>query len=195
MRLITEAAKKYTTPLAVQKFLAQMPYNSEKQIETLCSAEESLRRNTAHCLEATFIAAAILERHGYEPCVLSMESHDYLDHVVFLFREASGWGTIGRSRDKGLHGRKPVFSSIKDLVKSYFAPYVDKTGRIVRYEVFHLDETQSEWRESTQNLWQVEKYIGAQKHQPFKTSDKMFNRIRENYLKNGPLINGRNWWP
>lgn len=195
MRLILEAAKKYTTPRAVQQFVAQMPYNSEKQIETLCSAEESLRRNTGHCLEAAFIAAAILEQHGYEPCVLSMESHDYLDHVVFLFRASTGWGTIGRSRDKGLHGRKPVFSSIKQLVKSYYAPYIDKTGRIVRYEAFHLDETQSDWRASTQNLWQVERYIGSQKHQPFESSDRDFRKIRARYLKEGPILKGPHWWP
>jgi hypothetical protein len=195
MRLILDAAKKYTTPLAVQKFLAQLPYNSEKQIETLCSAEESLKRNTAHCLEAAFIAAAILEQHGHEPFVLSMESHDYLDHVVYLFRQGKNWGTIGRSRDRGLHGRKPVFRSIKQLVQSYFAPYVDKTGRIVRYEVFHLDETQSAWRDSTQNLWQVERYLGDQKHLPFNTSDKTFKKIRNSYLKKGPLTKGENWWP
>lgn len=195
MRHILEAAKKYKTPRAVQNFLVQMPYNSEKYEETLCSAEESLRRNTAHCLEAAFIAAAVLEQHGYDPLVLSMESQDFLDHVVFLFREKGGWGTIGRSRDKGLHGRQPVFSTIRALVQSYFAPYVDKSGRIVRYEVFHLDETQSDWRDSTQNLWSVEKYIGSQKHLPFETSNRTFHRIKNRYLKHGPLTKGPNWWP
>ncbi len=195
MSLIFAAAKKYKTPHAVQEFVAKIPYNSEKQIETLCSAEESLERNTCHCLEAVFIAAAILEHHGYEPYFLSLESPDYLDHVVFLFREEQGWGTIGRSRDDGLHGRRPLFRSIKNLVSSYYAPYVDKTGRIVRYEAFHLDETESDWRYSKHNLWEVERYIGAQKHLPFKSSDKKYQQVRSRYLKNGPLKKGANWWP
>ena len=63
----------------------------------------------AHCLEAALAAAVILEQHGYPPLVLSFESIDELDHVLFVYRQRGRWGSIARSRDPGLHGRKPVF--------------------------------------------------------------------------------------
>ena len=40
--------------------------------------------HTAHCLEAALTAAVILEQHGFPPRVMSLESIDKLDHVVFV---------------------------------------------------------------------------------------------------------------
>ncbi|MBY0386256.1 hypothetical protein K2X05_13955 [bacterium] len=191
MQLILEAAKKYKTPYSVQKFISHLTYNKN---ETIYSAEKSLKLKTCHCLEATFIAAAILEIHNYEPLMLSMESQDQLDHVVYLFREKNLWGTIGQSRDKGLHGRAPVFKSIESLVRSYFVPYVDHSGRILRYQVFHLDETQSAWRDGKKNLWSVEQYIGLQKHIPFESADSYFRKVKNRFLQYGHLKSGPNWW-
>ncbi|MBM3449741.1 MAG: hypothetical protein FJX78_01905 [Armatimonadetes bacterium] len=88
-----------------------------------------VQHGKAHCLEAVLAAATILEQQGHPPMVLDLESQDRLDHVLFLYRVRGLWGTIGRSRDIGLHGRKPVFRSISDLVWSYVDPYVDGKGR------------------------------------------------------------------
>ena len=63
----------------------------------------------AHCLEATLFAATVLEQHGYPPLVLSFESIDELDHVIFVYKRN---GLVGLRRSlprPGLHGRKPVF--------------------------------------------------------------------------------------
>jgi hypothetical protein len=194
MSLILKAAQKYSTPRSVQNFISNLKYNAEENGETILSAETALRLKTCHCLEAVFIAAAILEHHGYDPLVLSMESKDQLDHVVFLFRYKNRWGSIARSRDRGLHGRAPVFKTIKDLVRSYFAPYVDKTGRIHSYQVFHLDETQTNWRSSPNNLWAIEQYFGLSKHTPIYFSDKNYKKVKERYLREGPLKTGPHWW-
>lgn len=191
---LAQAAKKYSTPWSVQKMISNLSYNTESEKETIYSAEKSLRLKTCHCLEAVFIAAALLEQHGYDPLVLSLESRDRLDHVVYLFREKSGWGTIGRSRDRGLHGRSPVFKNIESLVRSYFKPYVDKTGRIYSYQVFHLDETQSDWRYSLKNLWSVEQYLGTQPHKNIYFSDRYYEQVHKRYLKDGPLKKGKHWW-
>ena len=67
---------------------------------------------TAHCLEGALFAAVVLEQHGYPPLVLSFESIDELDHVIFVYRGADGrWGSVARSRDPGLHGRRPAFAT------------------------------------------------------------------------------------
>jgi hypothetical protein len=38
----------------------------------------------------------------------------------------------------GLHGRKPVFRTVRELVMSYFDPYVDGSARVVGYGVADL---------------------------------------------------------
>src|SRR4051812_43678511 len=99
------------TPDAVQRFLNRLPYNTEPPPgrALLRSFRGVVRHRTAHCLEAAITAAVILEQHGYPPLVMSLESIDKLDHVVFVYRARGRWGSIARSRDPGLHGRRPVF--------------------------------------------------------------------------------------
>ena len=53
----------------------------------------------------------ILEQHGYPPLVLSFESIDQTGPRHLRLPASEGrWGSVARSRDPGLHGRKPVFS-------------------------------------------------------------------------------------
>ena len=108
----------------------ELPYNQEKHGETLRSFRGVVRTGTAHCLEAALSAAVILEQHRYPPLVLSFESIDLLDHVIFVYRTATGWGSVARSRDPGLHGRKPVFATPRALALSYYDEYIDFTGRV-----------------------------------------------------------------
>src|SRR5215831_8949717 len=105
------------TPEAVQRFLNALPYNNEPPPgrATLRSFRGVVRHGTAHCLEAALAAAVIMEQHGYPPLVLSFESIDELDHVLFVYRRGGRWGTVARSRDPGLHGRKPVFRTARAL--------------------------------------------------------------------------------
>src|SRR6187200_1593980 len=121
-----------TTPRQVQAYLNRLPYNTEPPPggATLRSFRGVVRHGTAHCLEAALSAAVILEQHGYPPLVLSFESIDELDHVIFVYRTPTGWGSVARSRDPGLHGRKPVFATPRALALSYVDPYVDFTGRV-----------------------------------------------------------------
>src|SRR5437667_3615039 len=122
------------TPHLVQRYLNHLPYNQEPHGRaTLRSFRGVVREGSAHCLEAALFAAVVLEQHGYPPLVLSFESIDDLDHVIFVYRRRSGWGSVARSRDPGLHGRKPVFATPRALALSYFEPYVDFSGRITGY--------------------------------------------------------------
>ncbi|HEY7676504.1 MAG TPA: hypothetical protein VIG69_05500, partial [Candidatus Methylomirabilis sp.] len=150
----------HRTPLAVQRFLNTLPYNWEKPVETLRTFRDVIAKWTAHCLEAALTAATILEQHGYPPLLLSLESADDLDHVLFVYRENGRWGTVARSRDAGLHGRKPVFRSVRDLVMTYVEPYVDFTGRLEGYGVGNLyDLGNYDWRFSRKNVWKVERHL------------------------------------
>ncbi|MFZ0062987.1 MAG: hypothetical protein WAL47_13235 [Pyrinomonadaceae bacterium] len=170
------------TPAQVQRFLTAMPYNWERNGGTMRSFREVLKRNEAHCLEAAVAATVILEQHGYPPLLLDIESVDLLDHVVFVFQQKGLWGSIGRSRDRGLHGRKPVFRTLRQLVWSYFDPYVDFSGRIKGYGLTSLYELgKYDWRFSAKNMHKIEDHLRAIPHRPLKSSDERYRRLYESY--------------
>ena len=77
--------RRLRTPAAVQRFLNELPYNTEPPPDpaTLRSFRGVVARQTANCLEAAITTAVILEQHGYPPQVMSLESVDGLDHVIF----------------------------------------------------------------------------------------------------------------
>jgi len=170
------------TPEKVQRWLESLPYNFEKDGETLRSFRGVVRTGEAHCLEAALSAATILEHHGRDPLLMDLESVDDLDHVVFLYREGSRYGSVARSRDPGLHGRKPVFRSVRDLVYSYVDPFVDLTGRINGYGVLDLRTVDADWRLSEQNVWAVERTLVAMPHRRLHSSDRRYERWHRRYV-------------
>src|SRR5439155_3774718 len=159
------------TPRAVQRWLNALPYNDERSGETLRSFRGVVRAGTAHCLEAALSAATILEQHGYPPLVLSFESIDRLDHVIFVYRTPTGWGSVARSRDPGLHGRKPLFATPRALALSYIEGYVDFTGGIKAYGVVDLRVLgKYDWPLSSTNVWKVETMLIEWPHRPIRSS-------------------------
>jgi hypothetical protein len=194
MTIARRLAGKLKTPRQVQAYLRRLPYNRECNGETLSSAESALRRGRLHCFEAAFAAAAILEHHGYPPLVVSFDSHDDLDHVIFVFRDRGRWGAVARSRDEGLHGRPAIFRSLRDLVWSYYDPYVDKSGKIKGYQLANLDDCGADWRASKRNVWKAEQYLIDLKHKSLKSSKTRYKRLLRNYLRRGPMPRQSHWW-
>jgi hypothetical protein len=177
------------TPLKVQRWLNNLPYNREPAGETMRGFRGVVRTRTAHCLEAVLFTATTLEQHGYPPLILGFESIDLLDHVLWIYRTKTGWGSVARSRDPGLHGRKPVFSTPRALALSYSEEYVDHSGRIKGYCVLDLRVLDPyDWRLSDGNLWKVERLLQESPHRPIKSSDRLFRlrhkRYREFVRKN-----------
>src|SRR5712671_3277768 len=176
--------QRLNNPAKVQAWLTAMPYNWEKGGGTMRSFREVVHRNEAHCLEAAVAAAVILEQHDYPPLLLDLESIDLLDHVIFVFQKSGRWGSIARSRDIGLHGRKPVFRSLRQLVWSYFNPYIDRTGRIKGYGLTSLyDLDKYDWRFSARNMHKIEDHLRAIPHRALRSSDRRYEFWHERYLK------------
>lgn len=196
--------RRLDTPVRVQRFLNRLPYNTEPppRRDTLRSLRQVLRHGKAHCLEAALAAACILEQHGYPPLVMSLESADMLDHVIFVYRARGRWGSVARSRDPGLHGRKPVFRTLRALAESYFDPYIDATGCLTGYAVVDLRRLGSyDWRLSRKNVWAVERFLLRVPHHRIKRSRRRVRRLRERYReylrthKKKPLYyRGRDKW-
>lgn len=173
----------HRTPRQVQAFLHTLRYDHHRVGRTLRSFRRVLQEGEIHCMEAALVAAVILEQHGYPPLVLSLESQDGLDHVVFVFRRRGRWGSVARSRDAGLHGRRPVFRSIRDLVWSYYEPYVDFTGRITGYALVNLwDVGDYDWRLNPRNMWWLEDYLIRAPHVPLRSSDARYRRLLARFL-------------
>jgi len=172
-----------STPLAVQRYLNQLPYNTEPGGRaTLRSFRGVVEHGCAHCLEAALFATVMLEQHGYPPLVLSFESIDALDHVIFVYRRNGRWGSVARSRDPGLHGRKPVFATPRALALSYFDPYVDFTGRITGYAVVDLRVMGDyDWRLAETNVWKVERMLLDYPHRPIASSNERVRTLRARY--------------
>ena len=170
------------TPNAVQTWLNDLPYNTEPGGETLRSFRGVVRTGTMHCLEAALAAAVVLEQHRFPPLVLSFESTDLLDHVIFVYRGQHGWGSVARSRDPGLHGRKPVFATPRALALSYFDGYIDYTGRIKAYAVVDLRVLDPyDWRLGERNIWKVERMLLEWPHRRIASSDRRVDRLRRRY--------------
>jgi hypothetical protein len=177
--------RRLRTPSAVQGFLNALPYNTEPPPERakLRSFRGVLRHQTANCMEGALAAAVILEQHGYPPLVLSFESVDELDHVLFVYQRRGLWGSIGRSRDPGLHGRRAVFASPRALALSYVDPYVDYSGRVIGYTVADLRGLGDyDWRLSTKNVWKAERMLLDLAHRRIHTSDARIDRLRARYI-------------
>jgi hypothetical protein len=172
------------TPLAVQRFLNDLPYNNEPHGRaTLRSFRGVVEHGCAHCLEAALFAAVVLEQHRYAPLVLSFESIDELDHVIFVYRQRGRWGSVARSRDPGLHGRKPVFATPRALALSYFDPYIDFTGRVTGYAVVDVAREMGryEWRLARTNVWKVERMLLDYPHRAIRSSDGRVAWLRARY--------------
>ncbi len=172
------------TPRAVQRYLNDLPYNEEPGGRaTLRSFRGVVAHGCAHCLEAALFAAVVLEQHRYPPLLISFESIDALDHVIFVYRQRGKWGSIARSRDPGLHGRKAAFASARALALSYFDPYIDFTGRLTGYVVVNIAALMGgyEWRLSEMNVWKVERVLLDHPHRQIESSNRRVARLRARY--------------
>jgi hypothetical protein len=174
--------RRLDTPLKLQRWLNLLPYNTEPGGDTLRSFRMVRRRGRAHCLEAALAAACILERHGYPPLLMSLASADKLDHVILVYRRRGRWGAVARSRDPGLHGRKPVFRSLRALAESYCDAYVDYTGRLTGFAAVDLKVMGDyDWRLSRRNVWAVERMLLRLRHRRIVRSGKRVRRLRRRY--------------
>jgi len=174
------------TPLAVQRWLDALPYNTEPAPDppTLRTFRGVAHTGTAHCLEAALSAAVILEQHGFPPLVMSLESIDGLDHVIFVYQTRGRWGSVARSRDPGLHGRKPVFRSLRALALSYFEPYIDTSGCVRAYGAVDLRVLGGyNWRLSQKNVWAVAQLLYDIPHRPIRSSERRVDRLRAKYYR------------
>src|SRR5262249_30349088 len=102
---------------------------------------------------------------------------------IFVYRHSGRWGSVGRSRDPGLHGRRPVFATPRALALSYFDPYIDFTGRLTGYAIVDVAREMGsyDWRTATTNVWKVERILLDYPHKAIRSSGRRVRRLRARY--------------
>jgi hypothetical protein len=90
---------------------------------------------------------------------------------------------VARSRDPGLHGRKPLFRTPRALALSYFDPYIDFTGRVTGYAVVNVADEMGtyDWRLADTNVWKVERMLLDYPHRRITSSDRRVDALRARY--------------
>jgi hypothetical protein len=160
--------KKLNSPEKIQDFLNSLPFNFEKGGDTMRSPQETLRTKKAHCLEGALLAAAILWYHGEQPLLLDLETtHKDQSHVVALFKRNGLWGAISKTNHAVLRYRDPVYTTVRELVLSYFNEYFLDTGiKTLRTysRPFSLLTFTDDWLTTSKSLWHIEKKLIASPH-------------------------------
>ena len=177
---IQRLIRRLNTPTKVQAWLKTLDYHMKDTMRTL---PDIVRTRSVHCLEGALAAAAILKHHGYPPLLLDIDSKDKLGHVLFLYKRNGRYGTVGISRDIGLYGRRPAYRTIRSLVQSYAAPYIDTVAHITRYGTFDLRTLLDDrWRSSSRQVWYIERALIAMPHTKFHSSTAFVRHWRRRFL-------------
>ena len=123
--------RKLNTPTKIQHFLDyEVAYNKELDGETCRSPRRVLSDRLAHCAEGAYFAAAALRVQGFPPLIVDLVAVRDDDHLLAVYKEHGRWGAIAKSNYSGLRYREPVYSTVRELVMSYFAHYYNPEGEM-----------------------------------------------------------------
>jgi hypothetical protein len=162
--------RRLDTPAKIQRFLDEIPYNTESDGETFRSPRRVLADRTANCIEGAVLAAAALRVQGEPPLVMDLTATHDEDHVIAVFRRRALWGAIGTSKFTGLRYREPVYRTLRELAMSYFEQYFNLKGErtlrgygrpvnLARFDVLH-------WVTSPEDLWPIAERLEGIPHIP-----------------------------
>jgi hypothetical protein len=113
------------SPAAVQAFLDEIPYSADPFYRCPLSV---LRDRKAHCFDGALFAAAALRPLGVPPVIVEILAERDDSHMLAIFKADGRWGAVAKSNFVGLRFREAVYSSLRELVMSYFESYYNVAG-------------------------------------------------------------------
>jgi len=162
--------KELNSPKKIQNFLNELKINFEENGDTCMSPRRVLKEGKAHCMEGAMLAAAALRVNGFSPLVVDLEAtREDFDHVIAVFKRHGMWGAISKTNHAVLRYREPVYSTIRELVMSFFHEYfLNSNGRktLRRYtKPIDLRRFDSDgWMTSEEDIWYIPEYLATAKH-------------------------------
>jgi hypothetical protein len=155
--------RRLDTPSKIQRFLDDIPYNTEDEGETFRSPRRVLRDQTANCIEGAVLAAAALRVQGDPPLIMDLTAVRDEDHVITVFRRRGLWGAIGTSKFTGLRNREPVYRTLRELAMSYFEHYfnldAERTLRGYGRPVNLTRFDRLNWMTAEADLWPIAEHL------------------------------------
>ena len=199
-----KAVRKLNTPSRIQDFLNKIPCNFEEDGKDTCLSPLSvLKKNKCHCIEGALFAAACVwlnkigdGKEKGKPIIVDMigEEGDW-DHEITVFKIDGTFGAISKTNHAVLRYREPVYSSIRELVMSYFHEYTDDRGlgrkTLRKYSVpVDLSVFGTDWITSDEDLWHIHDYLDSVKHFSILTRKQIRNlrKADEIEIKMGELV-------
>ena len=162
--------RRLDTPAKIQRFLDDIPYNTEGDGETFRSPRRVLADRTANCIEGAVLAAAAVRVQGEPPLIMDLTAVHDEDHVIAVFRRRGLWGSIGTSKFIGLRYREPVYRTLRELAMSYFEQYFNLAGeRTLRGYGRPVDLARFDamrWITTTEDLWPIAEHLERIPHVP-----------------------------
>jgi hypothetical protein len=149
------------TPRRIQAHLdAAVKVNFEPDGDTCRGPLAVIRSNEAHCIEAAMLAAIIMRMHGKEAFLVDLTANEKDDdHVLAVFTENGHWGAMAKSNHHCLSYRDPVYTTLRELVMSYFHEYLNRAGeKTLRSFSTPLDLRRFDergWLVAEKNVWYV----------------------------------------
>lgn len=169
--------RKLSTPIKIQDFLNDLPFNFETRGETYMSPRRVLKEKRAHCFEGALVAALALWMHGERPLLLDLKvGRGDHDHVVALFRKHNAWGAVSKTNHAVLRYREPIYRTIRELALSYFHEYFLESGRKTLRSYsrpFDLSRLDNEWVVAQEDLHDVAEALDSSSHIQLLTKQQM----------------------
>ncbi len=160
--------KSMDTPAKVQDFLNSLPFNFEKEGETVKSPIRTMRERNAHCLEGALLGSYILSLHGFPPLLLHLKTtRNDFDHVIAPFQIRGRWGALSKTNHSVLRYREPVYKSVRELVMTYFHEYFTDDGKknLRKYSLpLNMKVFEPGWETEEEDLWGVDDELDKIKH-------------------------------
>lgn len=122
--------RKLKSPDHIQGYLEGLTYNPTDHAS---SPRWVMITGEGHCFEGALFAAAALEFNGYRPQLVDLVAEDDDHHVIAVFKDHTGWGSLSKSNTTLLRGRRPFHKDIHELVMSYFDFYFNTKGKLALY--------------------------------------------------------------
>ncbi len=163
--------QKLNTPIKVQDFLDEIPFNKEENGETYYSPRKMILNNKAHCFEGALFATLCLSFHNIKSFLIDLKVKNIKkdsDHIVCVYELNGFLGAISKTNHSVLRWRDPVYKNTRELVMSYFNEYFLDSGEktldsySVSFNIFKYFDF--DWIDEIKNLNSVAEKIDDIKH-------------------------------
>lgn len=168
------ALRELDTPAKLQAFLDTLAYRPEYSNLTCV---EVMQQRKAHCLDGGIFAAAVLKRMGFPPLLVDIFPDPGMDddHVLAIYRVRGRYGCVAKSNFVGLRMREPVYSTLRELVMSYFEQFYNINGvKTLRTYTLPFNLARFDrwnWECSSETVDRIEKELLARKRYPLITPE------------------------